>query len=218
VTSRRLAAFVDALAAGRRPPGFRATPQDAAIVGTAITLRAAQPGQAHPSEQFVSDLYQSLAEHAKTTDATDAPRHVTLRRGRLALAAVAAGVAVAGATVAVTDTFDHPGVAPSLTAAPAGDTLRTGSFQTTDGQVLGQIVAYHGRPSWVFMNVDEQNYQGPIECKLQMDDGSVVAVGTFQLHSGIGQFSRTIPVDIAGLRGAKLVTSTGTVVASATFS
>jgi hypothetical protein len=67
------------------------------------------------------------------------------------------------------------------------------------------------------MNVDEPNFDGPIECKLQMDDGSIVAVGMFQLHSGVGQFSRTIPVDIKGLRGAKLVNSTGATVASATF-
>ncbi|MDT4930082.1 MAG: hypothetical protein QOF92_2949, partial [Pseudonocardiales bacterium] len=28
--------------------------------------------------------------------------------------------------------------------------LRTGTFQIADGQVLGQIVAYRGNPSWVF--------------------------------------------------------------------
>ena len=39
MTGRRLAAFVDALAAGRRPRRFRATPEDAAVLRTAITLR-----------------------------------------------------------------------------------------------------------------------------------------------------------------------------------
>jgi hypothetical protein len=217
MTSRRLSAFIDALAAGRRPKRFRATPEDAAIVRTAITLRAAHPGEANPSEQFVSDLYESLADQARTGVAPDA-HQITLRRGRLALAAVAAGVAVAGGTVIVTDAFDHATVAPSVAQAPHGDALRTGTFETADGQVLGQIVAYQGRPSWVFMNVDEPNYDGPIECKLQMEDGSTVAVGMFQLHSGLGQFSRTVPVNIGGLRGAKLVSSTGAIVASATFS
>jgi hypothetical protein len=213
MTSRRLSAFVDALAAGRRPKRFRANPDDAEIVRTAITLRAAHPGEADPSEQFVSSLYESLADQARTPDA----RQVTVRRGRLALAAVAAGVVVAGGAVAVTEAFHHPATAPSVAQPPSGNALRTGSFETADGQVLGQIVAYQGHPSWVFMNVDEPHFDGPIECKLQMDDGSIVAVGMFQLHSGVGQFSRTIPVDIAGLRGAKLVSSTGATVASATF-
>jgi hypothetical protein len=217
MTSRRLAAFVDALAAGRRPKRFRANPEDAAIVRTAITLRAAHAGEADPSDQFVSDLYESLADQARNTVAPDA-HQVTVRRGRLALAAVAAGVAVAGGTVFVTEAFNHPAAAPSVAQPPSRDALRTGSFETADGQVLGQIVAYQGHPSWVFMNVDEPNFDGPIECKLQMDDGSIVAVGMFQLHSGLGQFSRTIPVDIEGLRGAKLVSSTGATVASATFS
>jgi len=215
VTSRRLAAFIDALAAGRRPRQFRASPEDAAIVRTAITLRAAHPGEANPSEEFVSDLYERLTDQARTP-ARDTHQR-TVRRGRLALAAVAAGVAVAGGTVIVADAFNHGAVAPTVAQAPHGDTLRTGTFETADGQVLGQIVAYQGRPSWVFMNVDEPNYDGSIECKLQMEDGSTVAVGMFQLHSGLGQFSRTVPVNIGGLRGAKLVSSTGAIVASATF-
>jgi hypothetical protein len=217
MTSRRLAAFVDALAAGRRPKHFRADPDDAAIVRTAIALRAAHPGEANPSEEFVSNLYESLADQAKTRVAPDA-HQITVRRGRLALAAVAACAAVAGGTVIVTDAFNHAAVAPSVAQAPHGNALRTGTFETADGQVLGQIVAYQGHPSWVFMNVDEPNYDGQIECKLQMEDGSTVAVGMFQIHSGLGQFSRTVPVDIGALRDAKLVSSTGTIVASATFS
>jgi hypothetical protein len=217
MTGRRLAAFVDALAAGRRPRHFRATPEDAAVVRTAITLRAAHPGEANPSEQFVSTLYESLAEQEKARGVPQA-HQLTARRGRLALAAVAACAAVVGGTVIVTDTLHHHAGAPSIAQPPQANALRTGSFETVDGQVLGQIVAYQGSPSWVFMNVDEPNYEGPIECKLQMDDGSIVAVGMFQLHSGVGQFSRTIPVNIGGLRGAKLVSSTGAVVASATFS
>jgi hypothetical protein len=67
------------------------------------------------------------------------------------------------------------------------------------------------------MNVGGSSYSGSIVCQLQVANGSVVAVGAFELHHGIGQFSRTIHVDIGRLRGAKLVNSSGTVVASATF-
>jgi hypothetical protein len=44
-----------------------------------------------------------------------------------------------------------------------------------------------------------------------------VAVGAFELHNGTGQWARTIRANIGRLRGAKLVTSTGSTVASATF-
>jgi hypothetical protein len=68
------------------------------------------------------------------------------------------------------------------------------------------------------MNVDVPNYDGTITCMLQIDDGSTVAFGTFTVHDGIGQFSKTIgSVDVSHLRGAKLVTSTGSPVADATF-
>jgi hypothetical protein len=67
------------------------------------------------------------------------------------------------------------------------------------------------------MNVEVPNYNGPITCELQVEDGSTVAFGTFEVHRGIGQFSKIIRVDVPRLRGARLVTSTGATVALATF-
>jgi hypothetical protein len=216
VTGRRLSAFIDALAAGRRPGRFRADPDDVALIRTAIELRAARPGEATPEETFVATLYQRLSDQAASSAVPDA-RPVTMRRGRIALAAVAASAVLVGGTVAATDTFTRPATTPAIAQAPHGKVLRTGTFATTDSQVLGQIVAYRGQPSWVFMNVEVPNYNGPITCELQVDDGTTVAFGTFELHQGIGQFSKIIRVDVPKLRGARLVTSTGATVASATF-
>jgi hypothetical protein len=216
VTNRRLSAFIDALAAGRRPRRYRANSEDVELLRTAIALRAARPGEARPSEQFVSDLYQKLSDQAPSPAAPDA-RRVTMRRGRFALAAVAASAVLVGGTVAATDAFTHTPATPAA-QAPHGKVLRTGTFQTADSRVLGQVVAYRGHPSWVFMNVAVPNYDGPITCELQVADGSTVAFGTFQMHHGIGQFSKTLRVEVGRLRGAKLVTSAGSTVASATFS
>jgi hypothetical protein len=53
---------------------------------------------------------------------------------------------------------------------------------------------------------------------LQVDDGSTVAFGTFTIHNGTGQFSKNLgSVDVGHLRGGKLVTPTGSLVAAATF-
>ena len=82
---------------------------------------------------------------------------------------------------------------------------------------MGQIVVSRGTPSWVFMNVGGTNYTGKIVCKLQVEDGSTVATGAFVLNGGKGVFSKAIQVDVGRLRGAKLVTPSGDVLASATF-
>ncbi|HWE68841.1 MAG TPA: hypothetical protein VG205_00690 [Acidimicrobiales bacterium] len=215
MTRRRLSEFIDALAEGRRPGRFRAEPEDVNALRTAITLRAARPGDAVPDEQFVSDLFESLSAPA-SSEVVPITRATKRRRGRVAVAAVAAGLVLVGGTAAVTESL-QPAAVPAAVSAPQGAALRTGTFETADGQIMGQIVAYRGNPSWVFMNVDGSSYTGPIVCQLQVANGTTVAVGDFQLQGGTGQFSRNVQVDIGRLRGAKLVNASGTIVASATF-
>jgi hypothetical protein len=133
------------------------------------------------------------------------------------VAAVAAAVLVAG-TAVVTERLHHSATTSAAAHVPQSSQLRTGTFQTTDGRVLGQIVAYRGHPSWVFMNVTVPHYDGPIECMLQVEDGRTVAFGTFTVHGGVGQFSKALgEINVGQLRGAKLVGSTGSAVAAATF-
>jgi hypothetical protein len=102
-------------------------------------------------------------------------------------------------------------------AVPRGPVIRTASFETASGSVLGQIVVYGGHPSWVYMNVGVPESSGAIKCKLQLNTGSVVAAGTIELHRGTGEMTKTIGVDISRLRGAQLFNSSGAVVGSATF-
>jgi hypothetical protein len=216
VTNRRLSAFIDALVADRRPGRFKAGPEDVEVLRTAVTLRAARPGDATPNEQFVSDLYQSLVEQASPSLAANI-HPLRRRRASTALVAVAASVALVGGTVAATNSFDQ---APATTAAvgvPHADALRTGTFETPNGEVLGQIVAYNGHPSWVYMNVGVSQSTGTIVCMLQLNNGSIVAAGSIELHRGAGELSKSIPVDIHRLRGAQLFSSTGAVLGSATF-
>jgi hypothetical protein len=141
-----------------------------------------------------------------------------MRRGRAILATAAASLVLVGGSVLATEAaFNRAPATPTATQVPHGQDVRTGTFLTADDQAMGQIVVYNGHPSWVFMNVGGSNYSGPIVCMLQVEDGSTVAVGNFKLHDGRGEFSRSIATDIEQLRGAKLVTSNGSIVASATF-
>ncbi len=215
MTARRLSAFIDALALGRRPRPFPADPQDAAVLRTAIALRASRPGDAVPDDQFVTDLHDELAAQVAAPPAN--VQTLRVGRGRARLAAVAASVVLIAGTFVATEAFDQTPVRPAAVGAPHAQALRTGTFETADRQVMGQIVAYSGHPSWVYMNIEGSNYSGPIICKLQGNNGATVATGSFELHQGTGEWSKTITMDIKELRGAKLVPSAGAVVASASF-
>src|SRR5690349_25090843 len=61
MTSRRLGRFLDALAAGKRPRGYRSDAEEAAIIRAAVTLRTARPGDDTPREDFVADLFERLS-------------------------------------------------------------------------------------------------------------------------------------------------------------
>jgi hypothetical protein len=216
MTDRRLSSFIDALVAGRRPGHIKADPEDVEVLRTAIALRAARPGDAAPNEQFVSDLYQSLVGQSEPASNANV-QPIRVHRARNAYLAAAASVALVGGTFAATESFVQSPATTAASGAPHVDALRTGSFETPNGQVLGQIVVHNGDPSWVYMNVGVSQATGTIVCRLQMKDGSIVAAGTIELHRGTGSLSKSIGVDIHRLRGAQLFTPTGNVLASATL-
>jgi hypothetical protein len=216
VTGRRLSAFIDSLAAGRRPGPFKAQPEDLDELRMAIALRAARPGDATPDEGFVSDLYQKLADQARPSEVSNV-HPMKMRRARVALVAVAAGVALVGGTAVVTEATNHPSVTSSAVPVPHGKDLRTATFEAANGTVLGQAVAYQGHPSWIYMNVGLSESKGLVNCMLQLDNGSIVAAGTIHLQGGSGKLSKTLGVKIDRLRGATLYSSTGARLASATF-
>ena len=216
MTTRRLSAFIDDLAAGRRPRPIEADAEDIEMLRVAIALRAARPGDAVPDETFVAELHRQLADDAAPSKQTNV-RPLKMRRGRAALVAVAAGVTLVGGTFALTEVSNTTAVHQSATAVPHGQVLRTATFETDTGRVLGQIVVYHGHPSWVFMNVDVPQSNGTVKCELHLANGEVVAAGTVQLHHGSGQLSKSIQMDAGQVRGATLSDSSGAVVASANF-
>jgi hypothetical protein len=130
---------------------------------------------------------------------------------------VAAAVALIGGTIGITEASTQVTRQQSSAPVPLGHAVRTATFETAAGQVMGQIVVYHGRPSWVFMNVDVADASGAMRCELHLTNGAVVAAGTVQLHEGRGQIARTIQVDARNLRTATLSDRSGAVIASATF-
>jgi hypothetical protein len=216
VTSRKLSAFIDSLVSNRRPGRYWAGAEDAEVLRMAISMRAGRPGDAMPDEQFVSGLYQQLAEQTSPRSEPGV-RPARMQRARAAVATVAASLVLLAGTATVTDLLVSSGATPTAVPLPHGQLMRTATFEAADGQPLGQIVAYGGHPSWVFMDIRAAAYDGRVTCMLRSHSGSVVAVGAFVLRDGSGQFSRTVPVNAGQIRGARLVTADGTIMASASF-
>jgi cytochrome b6-f complex iron-sulfur subunit len=101
VSTRRVAAFIEALLGNRRPRRFKPDAEDAEAMRAAIELRAARPGATLPRTEFVADLHQQLAqEFADEATPLDELAHRRLTRRRLfegltvAAAAAAAGVII----------------------------------------------------------------------------------------------------------------------------
>lgn len=217
MNKRGLRAFIDALAEGRRPPAFRADPDDLQDIRTAITLSAARPGESTPDPRFVEDLLAELKDDQDGGGqplATVTPLH---RRRRNALVSLAAAAALVAGTVGVTETLDPGSSRPAASPAP-GHTVLTGSFETSDRQKLGQITVFGGSPSWVFLNLAGTASDGPVTCLLKADNGAVVATGTFSVQGGAGEWARPLPDGVSNLRGATIVNASGVTLASATLS
>ena len=114
----------------------------------------------------MSGLYEQLASQARPPLAPPA-RPARFSRGRAALVAVAASVVLVAGTAAATEALDQGSQAPVAVPAPGGQVLRTATFETPGHRAVGQIVAYGGHPSWVFMNVDVADYDGRVVCMLE---------------------------------------------------
>ncbi len=119
-------------------------------------------------------------------------------------AAVAAAAAASVAGVAIAD--GQGGHAHEITAALVADGHRIGSVYT------------EGRPPWVWMTVDHAAFSGRVTCDLLEPDGSVRPLGSFDLVGGSGSWAAPEPPGAGAIVGARLVSATGQVVATARFS
>ncbi len=132
----------------------------------------------------------------------------------LATAAVAAAVVVAGLGGWGLHGATSSPVASPLTSAP----LLTASHQTA-----GHIYLYDADSRWLYMSVDLGALDngtvdnGTVLCQVEGQDGHVTTVGAFRLSGGYGHWGSPVPATSGPLTSARLVTTTGTVLATAAF-
>ena len=133
---------------------------------------------------------------------------VSRPRRMLAAAAVAAGVVVAG--------LGGWGL-HAATSSPATSPLSSAALVTASHQTAGQVYFYDSGSPWLYMSVNIGSRSGTVICQVEGPDGHVTTVGSFQLTDGYGYWGSPAPATDGPLTGARLVTTTGTVLATATF-
>ena len=80
---------------------------------------------------------------------------------------------------------------------------------------VGRVWAYWGKSSWLFMALDDPAVHGAVTCELVRTNGTVVPVGSFALAAGYGWWGVPLKVARGDLSQARIVDSTGQVIATA---
>ena len=84
-----------------------------------------------------------------------------------------------------------------------------------DGHKVGQVFAYAGQPSWVFMTVEAESTPHQVICELTLAGGRTVRIGTFSVSSGYHSWGSTVNVAASDITGVRLLDSSGNLVATA---
>jgi nitrite reductase/ring-hydroxylating ferredoxin subunit len=138
MSARAARRFVEDLLRGRRPRSFRADDADVAQLRAAITLRAAQSGNAAPRVEFVTDLHRRLAAELapeQTGQPLPSPHQTQPRSAvdgtrRQLVAASSIAVAAAAVGAVVDHTLTSRGRAPGGAGGDQTLTPNTGQWHT----------------------------------------------------------------------------------------
>ena len=122
--------------------------------------------------------------------------------------AAAAAVLIAAAT----------GITVHFRDARDGDLhLRTASLLTRVGKAQGDVYVSGGRPAWVFMSVDSPAPGSSYFCELTFTDGRTVRAGQFTVADREGWWGTAVKTGADDLRSVRLLSSDGTILATADF-
>lgn len=146
--------------------------------------------------------------HQAPASATRQPRQVGWTRRSLAAAAVAVAVVAGG--------LGGWGLAVG-TSAPASSTLASATLTSASHQTVGKVFLYQGSPRWLYMSVDLPSGDGTVLCQVVGQNGQVTTVGSFRLADGHGYWGSPATGASGQLTSARLVSTNGTVLATASF-
>jgi anti-sigma-K factor RskA len=86
-----------------------------------------------------------------------------------------------------------------------------------NGRRVGTVVVFDGSRHWMQMMLDDSSAHGQVTCVVVTDDGVHHQVGTFVASEGYGAWAAPLHVNPDDVRSAEVVSSSGTVIATATL-
>ena len=134
-------------------------------------------------------------------------------RRLLAAAAAAAAVIVAG--------LGGWGLR-AATSSPPASPLSSAALLTASHQTAGKIYFYDSGSRWLYMSVNigpgsGAAGNGTVLCQVEGADGHITTIGSFRLTGGYGYWGSPDPATNGPLTGARIVTTTGAILATAIF-
>jgi hypothetical protein len=88
----------------------------------------------------------------------------------------------------------------------------------SNGHSVGRVMVYAGNPTWLFMIMNDSNWEGTLRCEVVIDQGPTVALGRFWLSDGKGAWAASVPEPAGRLSQARVVNDKGQVLAVANLS
>ena len=131
-------------------------------------------------------------------------------RTRRMLAAVAATLAV------IVSVLGGWGLR-AATSSPAGPLLSSAALVSASHQMVGTIFFYGSSQQWLSMSVNMYSGTGTVICQLVSRDGDVMTLGSFWLDGGYGAWGSPSPVSYDQFTTVRLLSTDGTVLATASF-
>jgi anti-sigma-K factor RskA len=88
---------------------------------------------------------------------------------------------------------------------------------TEHGSLVGRVVTYGGSTPWMIVTLADSSAHGNISCEVVTDDGMTHKIGTFAATYGYAAWDAPLRVAPQDVRKAEVVSSNGTVIATATL-
>jgi hypothetical protein len=86
------------------------------------------------------------------------------------------------------------------------------------GNTVGTVATYGGATPWVVMTLDDSSAYGTLTCEVVTDNGVTHRIGTFSATYGHAAWDAPLKVAPQDVRKAEVVSSNGTVIATASLS
>ena len=111
---------------------------------------------------------------------------------------------------------DHTG-AFRRARRPGPVALASATLITAGHRAVGTVFLHGGGQQFLYMTVDTGAGDGHVICQLQGRDGRLITIGSFWLTGGYGWWGSPEPDQPAAVTGTRLITTGGTILATATF-